>query len=103
LTLTPALPKPDGSAPDDVSVSTYNFSILPPGQALPIQPVMALAVHEKVFSVKVTWSQIPSADNCEKLEYEFEPKDGFMGGWKTKGVHHIAEELEKICKKMPSN
>lgn len=100
LELSPALPKPDGSPPEDETLSTRDVSFLPPGQALTIQGVMGPEVHDKAFAATVSWASLPGASVRETLSYTFKPKDGFRGGWNTKGSHHIAEELEKLRKEL---
>jgi hypothetical protein len=101
LNMSPALPKPNGANPDDERLTTHDISLLPPGQVLNIQGVMGPEVHDKVFNVSVSWASMPGASERETLAYEIEAKDGFRGGWNTKGPHHIAEELEKLRKQMP--
>ncbi|WP_294608272.1 hypothetical protein [uncultured Roseovarius sp.] len=96
-----ALPNPTGDKPGDETRTMHDISLLPPGQALQIQGVMGPAVHDTVFDVKVSWTEMPGASDRETLAYKIEAKDGFRGGWNTKGTHHVAEELEKIRKKLP--
>ena len=103
LELSPALEKPDGSQPDDPTMTTWEISLLPPGQALTTQGVLGPKVHVKVFSAKVSWASLPGAIVRESLSYKFEPKDGFRGGFASKGLHNIAEELEKIRKQLPKS
>ncbi|WP_295317444.1 hypothetical protein [Roseobacter sp.] len=100
LEMSPALPKPNGDKPDDETLPTHEISLLPPDQALQIQGVMGTEVYGKVFDMKVSWAAMPGAESRETLSYKIEPKDGFRGGWNTKGPHHIAEELEKLRKQM---
>ncbi|GLS36060.1 hypothetical protein GCM10010869_16490 [Mesorhizobium tianshanense] len=101
LQVTPALPKPDGSQASDQVETNFETSLLPPGQMLPIQGVMGPKVHDKRFKATISWAALPDAKERDTLSYNFEPKDGFRGGWSTKGAHHIAEELEKIRKEIP--
>jgi hypothetical protein len=103
LELSPALEKPDGSPPDDPSKTTWEISLLPPGQALTTQGVMSTNVYGKIFVATVSWAAMPGVSIRESLSYSFEPKDGFRDGWNTKGLHQIAEELEKIRKQLPRN
>ena len=98
--ISPALPNSSGSPAVEESETTLEASLLPPGQLLTIEGVLGRDVHEKVFSAKVKWATRPGSCETETLEYNFEAKDGFRGGWNTKGAHHIAEELEKIRKKL---
>ena len=62
---------------------------------------MSTKVYGKVFDAAVSWAAMPGASIRESLSYSFEPKDGFRGGWNTKGLHQIAEELEKLRKQLP--
>lgn len=103
LELSPALEKPDGSPPDDPTKTTWEISLLPPNQALTTQGVMGPSVYAKVFSANISWAALPGASVRETLAYKFEPKDGFRGGFASKGLHHIAEEVEKIRKQLPKN
>lgn len=101
LELSPALEKPNGDPPDDPAKTLWEISLLPPGQALSTQGVMSTKVYGKIFAATVSWAAMPGASVRESLSYSFEPKDGFRGGWNTKGLHQIAEELEKMRKQMP--
>lgn len=101
LELSPALSKPNGSPPDDPNKTTWEISLLPPGQVLTTQGVMSTEVHGTIFAATVSWAAMPGASIRDSLSYSFEPKDGFRGGWNTKGLHHIAEELEKLRKQLP--
>lgn len=100
FSLSPALPKPNGEKPEDDTKTENEISLLPPGQALHLQGVMGPEVCDKKFAVTLSWSQLPGAKKRETLEYSFEPKDGFRGGWNTKGVHEVAQELEKMRNEM---
>lgn len=100
LGVTPALPQPNGDKPSDDTLTTHNISLLPPEQALPIQPVLGRNVNETVFRVETSWAMMPGASERESLSYNIEAKDGFHAGWNTKGPHHIAEELEKLRNQM---
>lgn len=99
--LSPALEEPNGAPPDDPNGTQWEISRLPPGQALSRQGVMSTKVYGKVFDAAVSWAAMPGASIRESLSYSFEPKDGFRGGWNTKGLHQIAEELEKLRKQLP--
>lgn len=100
FSLSPALPKPNDEKPEDDTKTENEISLLPPGQALHLQGVMGPEVYDKKFAVNLSWSQLPGAKKRETLEYSFEPKDGFRGGWNTKGVHDVAQELEKMRNEM---
>lgn len=99
LELSPALNAPDGTASEE-PLTAWEISLLPPGQALTTQGVMGPEVHDNVYSATVSWTSMPGASVRETLSYSFTAKDGFRGGWKTKGPHDIAEELEKLRKQL---
>ena len=99
LELAPALQAPDGTANED-HLTMWEVSLLPPGQALTTQGVMGPDVHDNTYSATVSWATMPGAGVRETLSYNFSAKDGFRGGWKTKGPHDIAEELEKLRKQL---
>ena len=101
LELSPALEKPNGNPPDDPTKTTWKISLLPPGQSLTTQGVLSTKVFQYVFEAKISWASAPGSSVRESLSYTFEPKDGFRGGWATKGLHDIAGELEKIRNKLP--
>jgi len=101
LELSPALEKPNGNPPDDPTKTTWTISLLPPGQSLTTQGVLSTKISEKVFAATISWATMPGSSVRESLSYSFEPKDGFRGGWVTKGLHQIAGELEKIRNKLP--
>lgn len=61
---------------------------------------MGTKVHDIVFSAKISWSTYPGSTKREMLEYSFEPKDGFRGGFNSKSIHDVAQELEKIRKEL---
>ena len=100
LKVLPALPEPDGSKLNDAIVTKHEISLLPPGVALPIQPVMARDTHDTIFEIELSWAGIPNTSKRETISYKIEAKDGYQGGWNTKSTHHIAEELEKIRKQL---
>lgn len=96
LRMTPALPNPSGEQVIDLEATTFEASLLPPGQALTIKGVMSWHVHETVFHVMTSWAQTPNGEDREELSYKTEPKDGFQGGWKAKGLHDVAEEIKGL-------
>lgn len=100
LKLSPALPTPSGGQPSNPDETTFETSLLPPAQLLSVQGVMGPEVHDKTYSADISWASKPGSTERESLKYRFEPKDGFRGGWNTKGAHQIAEELEKIRKEL---
>lgn len=95
--VSPAMPeKPDGRPSDAESVSTYNCSLLPPGQTLPVVGVLGQQVYDTVFSASVYWSRRPGDLKREGISYSFRATDGFRGGWRTKTTHDLVEETEKL-------
>lgn len=98
LRISPALPRYDGQKSEDETQTTFETSLLPPGVVLPFQGVMSRDVPEGIFEVNVSWSQMPGDTNRQQIAYKTEPKDGFRGGWDTKGLHQIAQEIEKLRK-----
>lgn len=101
LEMSPPLPKPNGDKPKGETFTRHEISLLPPEQALHIQGVTGPDVYDEVFAVTLSWAGMPGASDRETLSYKIKFKDGFRGGWGTKGLHHIAEELEKLRKQMP--
>lgn len=97
-TITPPLPKPNGEPNEDATQTELEISFLPPGQVLPRKGVMSRDIPQTNFSVVVSWSLEPHSTNRETLEYSIEASDGFRGGWNEKGLHQIAQEIEKIRK-----
>lgn len=102
FSLSPALPKPDGSKSKDETRTQNEISMIPPGHALHLQAVMGPEIRDIKFAVTLSWSQRPGDQKRETLDYSFEPKDGFRGGWNVKGIHEIAQELEKLRHGMKS-
>lgn len=102
LELSPALNKPDGTRSEE-PLTKWHVSMLPPGQVFAKQGVMMHHVRDIVFSATVSWAAMPGATVRETLSYSFSAKDGFSGGWNTKGTHHVAEELERIRKQLAKN
>jgi hypothetical protein len=102
LELSPALNAPCGNASEE-PLTKWDVSMLPPGQALTTQGVMGPDIHGNVYSATVSWAAMPGASVRETLSYSFAAKDGFRGGWNTKGTHHVAEELEKIRIQLSKN
>lgn len=100
--LSPALPEPGGSKPQDEAQTQNEISMIPPGHALHLQPVLGREIHDTKFAVAISWSQLPGDKKRETLEYSFEPKDGFRGGWNTMGIHDVAQELGKLRNEMKS-
>ncbi|MDW9523786.1 hypothetical protein GOA61_09455 [Sinorhizobium meliloti] len=101
VTISPALPNGNGSRDPEKEESKFLVSLLPPGAAIPKQGVMSRDIHEETFSVDVSWSSAPKSTERERIRYNIQPQDGFRAGWRVKGNHQIAEELEKIRKLLP--
>ncbi|WP_321502233.1 hypothetical protein [Breoghania sp.] len=99
--ITPAPPKANGQPADNPEHSTFEISLLPSGQVLPLQGVMGRYVSDASFDVRVSWAALPNGKDREELSYKTAPKDGFHGGFNTKNVHHVAGELEKLRKQLP--
>jgi len=102
LELSPSLPEPNGNPATDEKF-TRNVSLLPPENALTLRVVMGRDVHDKNFTATISWASRPGAKNRETLSYTFSPYDGFQAGVSTKGLHHIAKELEKIRRNLTKN
>lgn len=94
--ITPPLPMPNGQPDEGATETSLEVSFLPSGQVLPRKGVMFRDVPETIYSVEVSWSLTPNTNNRETLAYKMEARDGVQGGWNAKGLHHIAQELEKV-------
>jgi len=102
LQLSPPIANPDGSPLADETITKWEISLLPPGQALTKYAGFGPDIHDKTYTANVSWASLPGASVRESLSYKFEAKDGFQGGVITKGPHHIAEEIEKLRKQLAS-
>lgn len=100
LKFEPALPKGDGQA-DLEKETSFEASILSPGQHLPLSAVMFRDAPETNFKVFVSWSSAPSSKDRNQMNYETKIYTGRSLGWNVKGTHDIANELEKIRKQLP--
>lgn len=98
LNISPALPRYDGQKSEEETQTVFEISLLPPGVVLPFQGVMSRDVPDGFFEIQVSWSQMPGDKNRQQIAYKTEPKDGFRGGWNTKGLHQVAQEIEKLRK-----
>jgi hypothetical protein len=96
--ITPPLPKQNGRSAEDATETMLDVSFLPPSLVLPRKGFMSREIQETTFNVEVSWSLMPGATKRETLSYTMEPQDGFRGGWTEKGLHQIAQELEKVRK-----
>lgn len=99
LRVTPAPPTPNSKGLTEKDATTFEGSLLPPGKDLVIQAVMSREAYDQRFMVEISWSNRPGNTERQKLEYSFGVKDGFRAGWRTKGLHEIADELEKMRQK----
>ncbi|MEJ5087129.1 hypothetical protein [Brucella pseudogrignonensis] len=100
VTITPALPDPHGNKVERETNSKINISMLPPSLTYRKQGVMWRDVYDQNYQVKIDWKTHPEKSNVETLSYSFSPKEGFRGGWNVKGLHQIANELEKVNKSL---
>jgi|AntAceMinimDraft_1070359.scaffolds.fasta_scaffold46109_1 hypothetical protein len=97
LVFTPALP--DITQQAEVSDETsFEVSILIPGQRLPLSAVMYRDAPETKFKISVSWSSTPSSKEREQISYETQIYTGIGLGCDVKGTHEIANELEIIRK-----
>ncbi|WP_265500741.1 hypothetical protein [Paracoccus beibuensis] len=102
LRITPALPaKYDDRPGNEGSETTFAVSLLPPGQALSIRGVKSELVHDTVFNAELGWADRPGSPVREAIAYSFDANDGFRFGWVSKGLHDVAQELERIRKRLP--
>jgi hypothetical protein len=101
LTVSPALPKANGTRNPLLNQTERKVSLLPPTQALTLQGVMGSNIHDEVYQMKVSWADKPGSEVRESLSYSIEAQDGFNGGWSDKNVHHVADELKKIREALP--
>ena len=104
IEVTPGLPKESsikGPSPEEGSKTEFETSLLPPEQMLSVLGTMGPQVHNTQFAAVISWSTYPGAADRQTLMYKFQAKDGFRGGFHSKGVHQIAQELEKIRKQLP--
>ena len=99
--VTPPLPQPNGNIDDGETETLVDVSYLPPGQVLSRQGVMSRDIYDVKYNVDISWSSYPRSTDRESLRYIFEGRDGFNGGFKEKGMHEIATEIEKIRKLLP--
>lgn len=99
--VTPPLPQPNGAIDEGEIETLVDVSYLPPGQVLSRKGVMSRDIYGVKYTVEISWSSSPRSTDREKLSYIFEGRDGFNGGFKEKGIHEIATELEKIRKLLP--
>jgi hypothetical protein len=94
--ISPQLPNANGTLTEGKADTSIEVSYLPPTQAMPRQLVMSRDIVDKKYAVEISWALFPHSAERETLAYNFEGKDGFHGGASEKGIHHVAQELEKI-------
>lgn len=97
----PPLPQPNGTTGEGQTETLVDVSYLPPGQVLSRQGVMSRDIFDVKYDVEISWASSPRSTDRESLSYIFEGRDGFNGGFKEKGMHEIANELEKIRNLLP--
>lgn len=100
--ISPELPKVANGVRSPESRTVFEVSLLPPGQALPLQGVVLEKVHNRSFELTVSWSNRPGSGQNDPLQYIIHGKDLPNEDWNVKGLHNIAEELEKIRKQLPT-
>lgn len=100
VTITPALPDHHGNKVEGETNSKINISMLPQSLTYRKQGVMWRDVYDQNYQVKIEWKTHPEKLSVETLSYSFSPKEGFRGGWNVKGLHQIANELEKVNKSL---
>lgn len=100
LRVSPALPEPNAVSKATSDESTFDASLLPPGESLPVWPVLSNELQGAEYSAEVSWSRTPGAAERQELRYRFSAKDGFHAGWTVKGTHQIAQEIEKLRKEI---
>jgi hypothetical protein len=97
LAFTPALPNNVQQEQAEVSDETsFEVSILIPGQRLPLFAVMYRDAPETKFKISVSWSSTPSSKEREQIIYETRISTAINLGWNVKGTHEIANELKII-------
>ena len=103
MELTPGLPDKiglDAPGPDPDSKFEFDTSLLPPSKEQRIRGAMSTQIHETKFNVTLSWSRYPGSKDRDNITYSFTARDGFHGGFTAKGIHHVAQELEAIKKKI---
>lgn len=100
LKFSPPLPHPLDED-ENATETVFKVSLLGPGQSLPLLGVQAVQAPDTKFKVSVSWSASPTSSNRTPLTYETRIFSGITCGWSTKGLHQIAEELEKLRKQLP--
>ena len=101
IVVTPPLPDPHGEVDEEATETVFELSYLPPGQVLPRDGTMSSHITDQSFSAEISWSSSPRSPHRDDVNYSFQGRDGFNGGFKEKGLHEIANELERIKNRMP--
>ncbi|MGR3821007.1 MAG: hypothetical protein ACU0A5_00370 [Salipiger marinus] len=99
--ITPAIPNVAGSSEPEPIEEIYELTLLPPGQALPLKGVVLQAIYDKKFEITISWSRRPGEKTETVMKYFINGKDLPNEDWNIKGLHNIAEELEKMRKLLP--
>jgi hypothetical protein len=63
--IVPAPPKANGQPADNPQQSTFDISLLPAGQVLPLQGVMGRDVSDASFEIWVSWTSLPGGKQRE--------------------------------------
>lgn len=94
--ISPALPRVTNASQSCDSETLFEVSLLPPGQALPLQGVVLEKIRDESFNLSVSWSPRPGAEPSEHIKYSIHGKDLPNEDWNVKGTHNIAEEIMKV-------
>lgn len=97
LSFTPAIPTSHENE-EGKEETSFDVSVLNPGQGLPLLGVMYRDAPETNFKVSVSWSSTPSNKVREQIDYLTQVYTGISRGWNVKGTNEIAKELENIRK-----
>lgn len=103
VTVSPELPKVANGVPSLDNETLFETSLLPPGQTLPLQGAVLEKVHDKTFNLTVSWSSLPGAKPVEPIKYAIRGKDLPNEDWNVKGLHNLAEEVQKVRKILEKN
>lgn len=102
LKFSPPLPHPLDED-ENATETVFEVSLLGPGQSLPLLGVQAIEAPDTKFKVSVSWSALPTNSNRTPLTYETKIFPGITRGWNTRGLHQVAQELEKLRKAQEKN
>lgn len=101
--ISPAMPNVAGGPDPDPNETIYALTLLPPGQALPLKGIVLEMIYNKSFELTISWAQRPGEKSKTLIKYFIHGKDLPNEDWHIKGLHNIAEELEKIRKQLPKS